>query len=103
MDKVGELNLDFDGATQSLPALQSAAYRLIGRAHCEITARDGGGYRCRLTPIKAADSDTIRSEFLDFVTDENVRAFLHERTDPVRNVILALAFGSLASPPRDSS
>lgn len=96
-----DISLDFDGKTQSLPALQAAAYRLIGTAHCSITSNDGG-YQCRLTPLKPAESDTVRAQFLDLVTDENVRESLRERTDPVRNVILSLAFGSLAAS-RDSS
>jgi His-Xaa-Ser system protein HxsD len=98
----GEISLDFDGAAHALPALQAAAYRLIGTAHCDITA-NAGGYRCRLTPVKPADLEILRAQFLDLVTDENVRASIHERTDPVRNVILSLAFGSLAASPRDSS
>ena len=91
-----DISLDFDGKTQSLSALQAAAYRLIGLAHCEITSTDGG-YQCRLTALRPAESDTVRAQFLDLVTDENVRDSLRKRTDPVRNVILSLAFGSLAA------
>lgn len=98
----GEISLDFDGETQSLSALQAAAYRLIGTAHCDISAREGG-YRCRLKPVRPADAESVRAYFLDCVTDENVRASLRERTDPIRNVILSLAFGSLAAAPRDWS
>jgi hypothetical protein len=31
-----ELTVDFDGQTQSLEALRAAAYRLIGKASCQI-------------------------------------------------------------------
>ena len=37
------------------------------------------------------------AQVLNLVTDENLRARVAERTDGVRNVILALAFGSLAA------
>ena len=98
----GEIRLDFDCATQSLPALQAAAYRLIGTAHCDISVMDGR-YHCCLNLIRSVGSETVRVHFLDCVTDENVRASLRERTDSIRNVILSLAFGSLAAAPRDPS
>ena len=41
--------------------------------------------------------DLLRERFLDLVTDENLRLRVAEKTDGVRNVILALAFGSLAT------
>ena len=38
----------------------------------------------------------LRERFLDLVIDENLRLRIAEKTESVRNVILALAFGSLA-------
>jgi His-Xaa-Ser system protein HxsD len=96
---MAELVVDFDCSTQSLGALQEAVYRLIADASCQIE-RDGDRYRCRLMPKTkgraTADDALLRSRFLDLVTDENVREKISAATDPVRNVILALAFGSLA-------
>jgi His-Xaa-Ser system protein HxsD len=94
---MGELVVEFDRSTQSLGALQEAAYRLIAEASCQID-RDGERYRCRLMPKgqAALDEALLRSRFLDLVTDENLREKISAAIDPVRNVILALAFGSLA-------
>lgn len=96
---MAELVVEFDRSTQSLGALQEAAYRLIADASCQIE-RDGERYRCRLTPKRegaaAPDEALLRSRFLDLVTDENLREKISAATDPVRDVILALAFGSLA-------
>jgi His-Xaa-Ser system protein HxsD len=96
---MAELVVEFDRSTQSLGALQEAAYRLIVEASCQID-RDGERYRCRLTPKAtgqaSADDTLLRSKFLDLVTDENLREKISAATDPVRDVILALAFGSLA-------
>jgi hypothetical protein len=58
---------------------------------------------CRLTPVSnshkkvAFDSATLKTHFLDLVTDENLRERIAARTEGVRNVILSLAFGSLAN------
>jgi len=94
--------VDFDASIQTLNALQAAAYRLIGTATCQIEEINGR-YVCHLElkalPARGStdDADKLRARFLDFVTDENLRARLADKTAGVRNVILALAFGSLAA------
>jgi His-Xaa-Ser system protein HxsD len=91
--------VEFAVAVQSLGALQAAAYRLIGTATCQID-RTADRWVCTITPIsgskKSQDSAALKIQFLDFVTDENLRERIALRTDGVRNVILSLAFGSLA-------
>jgi hypothetical protein len=47
------------------------------------------------------DTATLKTRFLDLVTDENLRERITARTDGVRNVILSLAFGSLANSQND--
>jgi His-Xaa-Ser system protein HxsD len=91
-----EIAVDFDAATQSLTALNAAAYRLLGTATCQID-KNGSRYVCRLSSIGQLDSERLRSRFLELVNDENVREQLSAKTEPVRNLILSLAFGSLAS------
>jgi hypothetical protein len=58
---------------------------------------------CRLTPQTKlrggpVDMDALRLRFLDLVTDENLREAVASKSEPIRNLILALAFGSLAQP-----
>ena len=91
-----EVVLDFDATTNSLGALNAAAYRLLGLATCKID-RDGERFVCRLNVSSPSDADDVRDQFLQLVTDENVREALRARTEPVRNLILSLAFGSLAT------
>ncbi|MDA9465500.1 hypothetical protein XH87_13085 [Bradyrhizobium sp. CCBAU 53415] len=97
-----EVAVDFDSSIQNLSALDSAAYRLIGTATCQVD-RAGNRYVCRLVssvnPQKVAmlSSDELKERFLHLVADENLRIRLAEKTDGVRNVILALAFGALAT------
>ncbi len=95
--------VEFDASIQSLGALEAAAYRLIATATCQIKRIDGR-FICDLAVQggKSANGrlpdspDALKSHFLYLVTDENLRARLAEKTEGMRNVILALAFGSLA-------
>ena len=98
---------DFDSSIQSLGALEAAAYRLIGTATCQID-RVADRYVCRLAPSSnpqkgaALSSDDLKERFLNLVADENLRTRVAEKTEGVRNVILALAFGSLAATQKDA-
>src|SRR5258708_4506320 len=97
-----EVAVDFDSSIQSLAALEAAAYRMIGAATCRID-RVGDRYVCRLAPTTnpkrgaAVSGDDLKERFLNLVTDENLRSRVAEKTEGVRNVILALAFGSLVN------
>lgn len=98
------ITVEFDEATQSLDALNAAAYRILDAANCQIERRDGRFVCSLAAKAGSADTeDTLRSRFLDCVTDENVRERLAIRTEPVRNLILSLAFGALASQPQNKS
>jgi His-Xaa-Ser system protein HxsD len=106
MGDTTDLVVEFGAAVQTLGALQAAAYRLIGTATCQID-QVADRFVCRLTPIgnphkkMTFDSATLKTHFLDLVTDENLRERIAVRTDGVRNVILSLAFGSLANSQND--
>jgi hypothetical protein len=43
------------------------------------------------------DADALKGHFLNLVVDENLRARVAQKTEALRNVIVALAFGSLAT------
>jgi His-Xaa-Ser system protein HxsD len=102
-----KIDVDFDSSIQSLSALDAAVYRLIGTATCQID-RAGDRYLCRLVssanPQKGAvlSSDELKERFLNLVADENLRIRVAEKTEGVRNVILALAFGALAANQNDA-
>jgi His-Xaa-Ser system protein HxsD len=103
----GEIVVDFDASIQSTGALDAAIYRLIGTATCKID-RVADRYVCRLTPTlnslkrEAVSAGDLKERFLNLVADENLRARVAEKTEGVRNVILALAFGSLAVSQEDA-
>jgi His-Xaa-Ser system protein HxsD len=102
-----EVAVDFDSSVQSLGALDAAIYRLIGTATCRVD-RVADRYVCRLAPSSnpqkgaALSSDDLKERFLNLVADENLRTRVAEKTEGVRNVILALAFGSLAAAQKDA-
>lgn len=80
---------------------------MIGTATCRID-RAGDHYVCRLissaNPQKgvALSPDELKERFLYLVADENLRIRVAEKTEGVRNVILALAFGVLAANQNDA-
>jgi len=106
-DALIEITVDFDSGIQSLSALEAAAYRLIGTATCKIE-RIANRFVCHLSARSNLSrgehlgTDFLKTKFLDLVTDENLRLRIAEKTEGVRNVILALAFGSLAASQKDS-
>lgn len=91
---MAEIVVEF-GSSQPIGALREAAYRLIGEASCLIDTV-GDRHMCRLTPKGVQADEAIRSRFLDLVTDENLREKVAAQTAPIRDVIIALAFGALA-------
>jgi His-Xaa-Ser system protein HxsD len=98
--------VDFDASIQTLDALQAAAYRLIGTATCRIEKIENRlicylEAQSRSSRGSTDEADKLRTRFLDLVTDENLRARLAEKTAGIRNVMLALAFGSLAADQAD--
>jgi His-Xaa-Ser system protein HxsD len=101
-DRMLDAVVEFDCSAQSLSALQAATYRLIGTATCQIEKLDGH-WKCRLAlrspppPGGSLDAESLRLRFLDLVADENLRESISTKTEPVRNLILSLAFGSLVA------
>ena len=101
---MAEILVEFDRSMQSIGALREAAYRIIRDASCQIDCADDR-YLCRLTPKQEQGSTQghgLREHFLDLVTDENLREKIAEETSRVRDVILALAFGALATSREDA-
>ena len=98
--------VDFDASVQGLESLDAAAYRMIGTATCKID-RVVVRFVCHLIPSISpqrgvtSSPDDLRERFLNLVADDNLRARVAEKTEGVRNVILALAFGSLATSQKD--
>jgi His-Xaa-Ser system protein HxsD len=88
----GEITLAFDQATVDLDALQRSAYAVAADVTVDIRA-SGGDYRCTLFPrSRDTDADELRHRFRAEVNDQILRARIAKETEPLRNLVFALAF-----------
>ena len=88
----GEITLAFDQATVGLDALQRSAYAVAAEMTVDIRA-SGGDYACTLFPRgRDADADELRHRFRAEVNDQILRARIAKETEPLRNLVFALAF-----------
>ena len=86
------ITLDFDRSTVELDALQRAAYAVADVMTVDIT-ESGGSFICTVFARNPADSERelahrLRAE----VIDQTLRLRIAAQTEPLRNLIFALAF-----------
>ena len=88
----------FESALYRISAIKQAAYRLSDRARVDIEHVEGGVV-CRLYPLKpcsegelTALENTFRIEVLDY----DLRETIAIETEPLRNLILSVAFSRIA-------
>jgi His-Xaa-Ser system protein HxsD len=88
----GAITLAFDQATVDLDALQRSAYAVAAEVTVDI--RDSGAdYVCTLFPRRGeTDAEELRHRFRAEVNDQILRARIAKETDPLRNLVFALAF-----------
>jgi His-Xaa-Ser system protein HxsD len=89
--------LSFSVEGQDEAPLRAAAYRMAGFATCEVDLTNGR-WVCGLSSFgpDATPADVLKQRFLSVLNDENLREQIEDRVAPMRNVIVALAFGALA-------
>jgi His-Xaa-Ser system protein HxsD len=84
--------VSFDQLTVDLDSLQKAAYALADLLTVDITAA-GDRYVCELFPRHAdADLDVLAHRIRSEVIDQSLRSRIARETEPLRNLIFALAF-----------
>lgn len=88
----GEITLAFNQATVGLDALQRSVYAVAAEMTVDIRV-SGGDYMCTLFPRgRDADGDELRHRFRAEVNDQILRARIAKETEPLRNLVFALAF-----------
>lgn len=95
--------LKFDAKTVTLDALQRAAYALSDVATVEIREGDGE-YICDVFPRDDGSHDDVEHRLRIGVIDYMLRQRIAEQTEPIRNLIFALAFsqtGLIAEEPAE--
>jgi His-Xaa-Ser system protein HxsD len=90
---VGQLVLTFDRSTVSLDALQRSAYALAAELTADIRVFSGAEYSCTLFARTAErNADELAHRFRAEVNDQVLRARIAEETEPLRNLVFALAY-----------
>jgi His-Xaa-Ser system protein HxsD len=82
----------FDSSTVQLDAIQRAAYAVAALMTVDIRA-SAGEYICTLNPRDAhADPAELMHRMRAEVNDQTLRLRIAQETEPLRNLIFALAF-----------
>ena len=86
--------LRFDDRVFSLPAVKKAAYKHINSFTVDIN-REGNDIVCGLTfgsPANEERASRLIEDFKKEVLDQDLREHIKTETEPIRNLIFALAF-----------
>ena len=88
----GSVAITFDHTTVELDALQRAAYAVAAMMTVDIRA-SAGEYLCTLFPRdRDADPADLVHRMRSEVIDQTLRLRIGRETEPLRNLIFALAF-----------
>jgi His-Xaa-Ser system protein HxsD len=88
----GGITLAFDQATVDLDALQRSAYAVAAEMTVDIRV-SGADYACTLIPRrKDTTDDELKHRFRVEVNDQILRVRIAKETEPLRNLVFALAF-----------
>ena len=86
------ITLAFDQATVDLDALQRSAYAVAAEMTVDIRV-SGTDYACTLFPRgKDTTDDELKHRFRVEVNDQILRVRIAKETEPLRNLVFALAF-----------
>ena len=87
----GEIILIFDQATVDLDALQRSAYAVAADMTVDIRLSEMD-YVCTLFARDPGADDQLKHRFRAEVNDQILRARIAKETEPLRNLVFALAF-----------
>jgi His-Xaa-Ser system protein HxsD len=91
-DDAETTEVSFDRETTQLDALHRAAYATADLMTVDITASDDR-YVCKLFPrASGADLELLAHRMRSEVIDQTLRLRIAKETEPLRNLIFALAF-----------
>jgi His-Xaa-Ser system protein HxsD len=86
------ITLVFDQATVDLDALQRSAYAVTAEMTVDIRV-SGADYVCTLFPrTRDAVGEELKHRFRAEVNDQILRVRIAKDTEPLRNLVFALAF-----------
>lgn len=88
--------LTFDERVYSIEAIQKAAYRYIN-LFCIDLSFSGSLIECIVTFDKSVSKDSVEHYLMEFkkeILDQHLRQIIKKETEPVRNLILGIAFSN---------
>jgi His-Xaa-Ser system protein HxsD len=85
----------FATSVHSLDAVKRAAYAFMARATISIEPSESE-LRCTLDPESGEDIERLVRDFRREVLDQDLRIEIEAKTEPLRNMILGLAFSRIA-------
>lgn len=94
-DQCAAIAVDFASAVYSLEACKRAAYAFMAKADV-VVGITGDTISCTLTPLGGRPVEALVAEFQREVLDQDLRISTEVRTEPMRNLILGLAFSKVA-------
>ena len=86
--------VEFSAAVYNVEAVKRAAYQFSDRVAVEVAPVDGT-IHCRLIPRSTTAAERLEQIAHDFrieVLDQDLRLKIADETEPLRNLILSLAF-----------
>ena len=89
-----QILIRFDSRVFSLPAVKKAAYKYINSFSAAISVQQNE-ILCSLTFTSATNeefSSNLAEDFKKEVLDQDLREHIKAETEPIRNLIFALAF-----------
>ncbi len=89
--------LKFDGQLYSPEVIQKAAYRSMTYLTADITLSHKGLILCAIVPNKSITEEQFSfgvEEFKKHVIDYQLRHNLKKETEPLRNLVLGVAFSN---------
>lgn len=95
MSQIGGTTVAFAVGVYSLEAIKRAAYALMARAAISIEPSEAE-LRCTIAPASGEDVEQLVRDFQREVLDQDLRIEVEAKTDPLRNMILGLAFSHLS-------
>lgn len=95
MSEDGASVIKFAADVHSLDAVKRAAYALMARTTVSIETSDSE-LRCTLEVPAGENLESLVRDFRREVLDQDLRIEIEAKTEPLRNMILGLAFSRIS-------
>lgn len=92
----GIATVAFADGLHSVEAVKRASYALMARVTVSVEI-DADQVSCLLEPVPGEDLERLIQDFRREVLDQDLRLDIEAKTEPLRNLILGLAFSRVST------